>query len=169
MAKQFPEARFLIVGSSYFDPSYKPKLEKLAVDLNLSERVIFTGERSDVADILQEANLAVLPSLSEGFSNSLLEAMAAALPVVATDVGGNPEIVQEGKTGFLVPACDPEALSQAMIRVLESSELAHRFGHAGYERVSRNFSLASTVRQTEDLYTNLLAERTALQTRPVRA
>jgi glycosyltransferase involved in cell wall biosynthesis len=169
VARQFPAARFLIVGSSYFDPSYKPSLEKLAIELGLQDRVAFMGERNDVPEILQEATVSVLPSLSEGLSNSLLEAMAARLPVIATNVGGNPEIVQDGKTGFLVPARDPNALSEAMSRVLASPELGVQLGQAGYERVARNFSLASTVRQTEDLYNDLLGERTAGHSRPVCA
>jgi glycosyltransferase involved in cell wall biosynthesis len=169
VAQQFPTARFLVVGSSYFDPSYKPSLEKLAMDLGLQNRVTFMGERNDVPAILQEATVSVLPSLSEGFSNALLEAMAAGLPVIATNVGGNPEIVQDGETGFLVPARDPKALSDAMSRVLASPELGVHLGQAGYERVSRNFSLASTVRQTEDLYNDLLGERTASHGRPVCA
>jgi glycosyltransferase involved in cell wall biosynthesis len=95
--------------------------------------------------------------------------MAAGLPVIATNVGGNPEIVQDGKTGFLVPARDPNALSEAMGRVLGSPELGVQLGKAGYERVARNFSLASTVRQTEDLYNDLLGERNAGHGRPVCA
>ena len=169
VSKRFPTARFLIVGASYFDPAYKPALEKLAVDLNLKDRVIFTGERNDVSKLLHEVDLSVLPSLSEGFSNALLEAMAAGLPVVATNVGGNPEIVQDGGTGFLVPARDAAGLSHAMIRILESPQLGQQFGQAGYERVARHFSLESTVRKTEDLYTSLLEERGIRHAHPVRA
>jgi glycosyltransferase involved in cell wall biosynthesis len=157
--EQFPEARFLIVGGSYFDPAYKPSLELLARELNVADRVLFTGERNDIQQLLQEVNISVLPSLSEGLSNSLLESMAAGLPVIATNVGGNPEIVQDGKTGFLVPARDEKALSDAILRVLKAPELGEGFGQAGYERVSRNFSLAATVRKTEELYTMLLEER----------
>jgi glycosyltransferase involved in cell wall biosynthesis len=75
---------------------------------------------------------------------------------VATNVGGNPEVVQDGKTGFLVPARDAGALSQAMVRILESPELAQQFGRAGYDRAADKFSIESTVRRTEDLYATLL-------------
>jgi glycosyltransferase involved in cell wall biosynthesis len=160
VSRWFPEARFLIVGSSYFDPQYKPRLESLAAQLNLGDRVIFTGERNDVPQLLQEINLSILPSLSEGLSNALLEAMAAGLPVVATNVGGNPEVVQHGRTGLLVPARDSAALGQAIIRILESPELARQFGKAGFERVRNHFSLTATVRRTENLYLELLEERT---------
>ena len=144
------------MGGSHFDPQYQPALERLAGQLNLRHRVLFTGERNDVAQLLQEINLSVLSSLSEGLSNSLLEGMAAGIPVVATNVGGNTEIVQHGSTGLLVPARDAAALGAAMIRILESRELAEQFGQAGYERVKTHFSLASTVRQTEQLYLTLL-------------
>jgi L-malate glycosyltransferase len=157
--ERFPNARFMIIGDSIVEPEYKGDLQQYAHRLNISDRVIFTGERSDVSAILGQVTMSVLPSLSEGLSNSLMEAMAAGLPVVATDVGGNPEIVSDGETGILVPPKDAAALSQAMIRVLESSELARRFGEAGRERVMRNFSLESTVKQTEELYRNLLGRR----------
>lgn len=154
---RFPGARLLIVGGS--DPAYRSSLEKLAHDLKLADKVTFTGERNDVRAILSEVTLAVLPSLSEGLSNSLLEAMAAGIPVVATNVGGNPEVVQDGKTGFLVDAADAEALGDAMIRIIESPELARRFGDAAYQRVVTHFSLRSAVRRTQDLYTALLEQR----------
>ena len=157
--KRYRGAKFLIVGASYFNPQYKPSLEKLAQDLGLQDHVIFTGERNDVQQLLREANLVVLPSLSEGFSNVILEAMAAGLPVVATNVGGNPEIVRDGKTGLLVPARDAGALAQGMIRLLEAPDLARQYGKTGHERVSKHFSLASTIRSTEDLYMTLLEER----------
>jgi len=159
VSRRFPAARFLIVGGSHFDPQYQPDLERLTGQLNLTHRVIFTGERNDVPKLLEEIDLSVLPSLSEGLSNSLLEAMAAGLPVVATNVGGNVEIVQHGHTGFLVPAREASALGAAMAQILESPGLTEQFGTAGYERVKNHFSLTSTVRQTEDLYMTLLHER----------
>jgi glycosyltransferase involved in cell wall biosynthesis len=153
---RFPEARFLIVGGSYFDPLYPKTLEQLTTQLGLNDRVIFAGERNDVPRVLQEIDISVLPSLNEGLSNSLLEAMAAGLPVVATRVGGNPEVVQHGKTGLLVPPRDPQALAEAITRILESPEMSRQFGRAGFDRVKDNFSLAATVRRTEDLYMSLL-------------
>lgn len=156
VADRFPQARFLVVGGSDFDLKYRQTLEELAATLDVNGRVIFTGERHDVTALLREIDLFVLPSLSEGSSNALLEAMAAGIPVVATNVGGNPEIVQDGRTGVLVPARDPVALSQAIIRVLECPELARQLGRAGYERAAKHFSIESAVRCTEDLYTSLL-------------
>ncbi len=157
--QRYPSARFLIVGDSRVNPAYKTALEDLCGRLNLKHTVIFTGERHDVQRLLPEVNVSVLPSLSEGLSNSVLEAMAARLPVVATRVGGNPEIVENEKTGLLVPPRDAEALSNAIIRILESPDLAKRFGEAGRERVATRFSLEAMVRSTEDLYMSLVEEK----------
>jgi L-malate glycosyltransferase len=159
VSRQFPEARFLIVGGSYFDASYQPSLERFATELGLKDRVMLTGERSDIPKLLQEVDLSVLPSLSEGLSNSLLEAMAARVPVVATNVGGNPEVVLDGRTGLLVPPRDPDALANAMSRILQSPETAKKFGDAGYDRVKSQFSLEATLRRTEDLYMSVLEEK----------
>ena len=100
-----------------------------------------------------------LPSLHEGLPNSLLEAMAAGLPVVASAVGGVPEQVVPGQTGLLVPPGDPQALAGALNRLLEDQQQAARMGCAGRARVERDFSLAEMVRRTEQLYAALLAEK----------
>jgi glycosyltransferase involved in cell wall biosynthesis len=101
----------------------------------------------------------VLPSLSEGLSNVLLEAMTANLPIVATDVGGNPEVVEHGKTGLLIPPRNVDELTAAIIQILQCPDMASRFGDAGRARVVREFSLESMVRQTQDLYMALLEKR----------
>jgi glycosyltransferase involved in cell wall biosynthesis len=98
----------------------------------------------------------VLPSLSEGLSNTLLESMAAGVPVVATDVGGNPEAVENGVTGLLVPPRDPDALARAVCLLLGNREMAAEMGNAGRERVAKRFSMDQMVRETETLYLKLL-------------
>jgi len=157
VSRRFPEVRFLIVGEGQVvDSPYKRELEGYAVRLGLGERVVFAGFRLDVPEILAEVAVSVLPSLSEGLSNVLLESMAAGAPVVATRVGGNPEVVEDGETGLLVPPRDPAALAQAICRLLDSPELASRFGQAGRERVIKRFSLERMVQATESLYLDLL-------------
>jgi glycosyltransferase involved in cell wall biosynthesis len=157
VCRRFPEARFLIVGDDQaVDRPYKRELEGYAVRLGLGERVVFTGFRLDVPEVLSEITVSVLPSLSEGLSNVLLESMAAGVPVVATRVGGNPEVVEEGVTGLLVPPRDPQALASAMCRLLENPELASRFGRAGRQRVTEHFSIERMVQETERLYLRLL-------------
>jgi L-malate glycosyltransferase len=164
VARRVPEARFLIVGSAFTmkegkaieDLALRRELEDRAVRLGLNGKVIFTGFRLDVPEVLSEVSVSVLPSLSEGLSNSLLEAMATGIPVVATRVGGNPEVVEEGVTGLLVPPRDPGALADAIYCILEKRELASRFGQAGRQRVVERFSLERMVRETERLYLSLL-------------
>jgi L-malate glycosyltransferase len=159
VARRVPEARFLVVGDAtkQVDGDYRKELERRADRLGVGARIRFTGLRSDVPDILAEVAVSVLPSLSEGLSNVLLESMAAGVPVVATTVGGNPEAVEDGVTGLLVPPRDPGALAQAICRFLDSPELASRFGQAGRERVLDRFSLERMVQETESLYLDLLS------------
>jgi glycosyltransferase involved in cell wall biosynthesis len=95
-------------------------------------------------------------------SNSLLEAMAAGKPVVATDAGGSPEVVIDGKTGILVPPNDPEALADAMLRLLADRELARSLGEAGRVRVQSEFTLETMVARLEELYDSLLAARVSI-------
>jgi glycosyltransferase involved in cell wall biosynthesis len=143
---------FLVVG----DGGSKPELEEHARRLGLERRIVFTGFRSDIPDLLSEAAISVLPSLSEGTSNTLLESMAAGIPVVATRVGGNPEVVEDGVSGLLVPPRDSAALAAAMARLLEDPDLALRLGRAGMRRVSELFSIDGSVHQTEHLYQRLV-------------
>ena len=159
IASRYPTVRFLIVGESNIEPPYRLELEKRARNLNLTGRLIFTRQRSDVPQIMREIDISVQPSLSESFSNTLLESMANGLPVVATSVGGNPEVVTDGKNGILVPAADAAALSRAMAQLLESADLAHRLGQAARDKVAREYSLECLLRRTEDLYVTLLERR----------
>jgi len=152
IAASLPHARFLIIG----DGACRGKLEEYAATLNLRDRLIFTGFRTDVPEMLSDVAVSVLPSLSEGLSNSLLESMAAAVPVIATNVGGNPEVIEEGVTGLLVPPRDPGALAHAVCLLLENRELAARFGQAGKQRVTNLFSVDKMVRETQNLYVSLL-------------
>ncbi|OFV94282.1 MAG: hypothetical protein A3F68_08770 [Acidobacteria bacterium RIFCSPLOWO2_12_FULL_54_10] len=157
VASRFPEVRFLVVGDvGCGEKSYREELEHQAIRLGLGDRVLFTGFRLDIPDILSELSVSVLPSLSEGLSNVLLESMAAGVPVIATKVGGNPEVVEDGVNGLLVPPGDPQALAQAMCRLLERPELARYYGQAGKRRIAEGFSLGRMVRQTEQHYLNLL-------------
>ena len=148
----FPDVRFVIAG----DGNNRTELEQYAARLGLASKTLFTGFRTDLPDILQEAAVSVLPSLSEGLSNSLLESMAAGLPVVATNVGGNPEIVENEISGLLVPPRDSEALAAAMTRILADSGLAGRFGRAGRRRVNEVFSMERSVDSVERLYWRMI-------------
>jgi glycosyltransferase involved in cell wall biosynthesis len=159
LTSRFPSARFLIVGEANVEPPYRRELEERARNLNLSGRVIFTGQRNDVPQIMREIDISVLPSLTESFSNSLLESMANGLPVVATKAGGNPEVVSDGEDGLLVPAADSAALARAITKLLESPDLAKRLGDAAREKVTRQYSIDCLLSRTEDLYVSLLEQR----------
>jgi glycosyltransferase involved in cell wall biosynthesis len=156
VVSRIPLAKFLIIGDNSFNPEYREELKRQTVKLGLQNHVIFTGFRLDVPNILSSLAVSVLPSLNEGLSNSLLESMAAAVPVVATDVGGNPEVVVDGVTGFLVPARNPGALAEAICRVLRTPGMGQAFGQAGRRRVLEHFSNERMIRNVERLYGELL-------------
>jgi glycosyltransferase involved in cell wall biosynthesis len=134
------------------DGASRPQLESLSRNLGLGDTIRFLGERSDVASLLAHASMFVLPSLTEGISLTLLEAMARGLPVVATRVGGNPEVVVDGVTGFLVPVRDPAALAAAMVRIHQCPTLAAEMGLRGRRRVEQEFSVQKMIREYEQQY-----------------
>ena len=155
VSAQDGKVTFLLVG----DGSQRAKLENLAEDLGISSNVIFMGYRNDIPRILSVMDIFVLPSLYEGLPNALLEAMAACRPVVATQVGGIPEVVVEGETGFLVPPRNSEALADAIGMMLRDKERAAQMGLAGRKRVERFFSAETMVAKTEELYEGLIREK----------
>lgn len=144
--------RLALVG----DGPLLSQARQLLEEAGLIERAWLPGARVDVANILRCLDVFVLPSLSEGISNVILEAMASGLPVVATRVGGNPELVQEGNTGCLVPPADPEALAAAIRSYIESPQLLRQHGRAGRMRVEREFGMDRMVERYMAVYDDLL-------------
>jgi len=165
VADRFEDARFLIVGDNGTPDGsdYRRELERRVAELGLERRVVFTGFRLDVPRLLSEVAVSVMPSLSEGLPNTVLEAMVAGVPVVATRVGGTAEVVDDGVTGLLVPPGDAAALAKAIEQLLAEPESARRLGRAGRQRVIQEFSLERMVRQTEQLYLRLLRTHGALR------
>jgi sugar transferase (PEP-CTERM/EpsH1 system associated) len=147
VAEVLPQFRLEIAG----DGPCRENLVRLAAELRIGERVRFLGEVRDVPALLARARLFVLPSQSEGISLTILEAMASGLPVVATNVGGNPEVVEPG-TGMLVPPCDPAALAHAIVRVASNPEEALLMGRAARRRVETYFDVRQMVGQYAGLY-----------------
>ena len=143
-----PAFRLEIAG----DGACLPALRELARELALEQHVSFLGEVRDVPALLGRGSLFVLPSLTEGVSLTLLEAMARGLPVVATRVGGTPEVVVEGRTGILVPPADSEALARAMLQVLADERLGRQMGEAGRRRVESCFDVRQMTACYERLY-----------------
>jgi glycosyltransferase involved in cell wall biosynthesis len=127
--------------------------------MGIREQVVFLGHREDIPELLALCDLFVLPSHFEGLPVSVIEAMAAAKPVVATDVGGTNEAVAHGETGLLVPARQPEALAGAINSILGDPGLARRFGTAGRARAQREFSAEVMVQRVTRVYEEVLEER----------
>jgi len=148
----FPMTRFALIG----DGSLRAEFERRVRELGLAENFIFLGRRSDVPELLACCDLAILTSRSEGLPNAVLEYLAAGLPTVATQVGGNGDILQDGRTGLLIPPQNARALAQAILNVLENPALADRLGHAGREHVRANFSFERLTGETTELYRELL-------------
>lgn len=151
--EEFPEARLLLVG----DGIRRGWVESLARERGLDGWVTFTGFRDDVPDLLSAMDCFVLASTrTEGVPQSLLQAMAAGVPVVATDVGGTPEVVEDGATGLLVPPEDPAALGRAVCRVLADPRAARSRADAGRALVSEKFSRARMLERLVALYRELI-------------
>ncbi len=146
-----PGVDLLLVG----DGALRPDLERLAQSLGIAACVRFLGVRFDVPDILKAVDTFALTSVSEGASITLLEAMASGLPVVVTDVGGNPEIVRHGVEGLLVPRGDTGATAAAFLRLLDDTAAAARMGAAGRARVHEHYRLEQTIDAYFSLYQRL--------------
>lgn len=149
--------RLLMVGEG----PCRGELEALARTLELGNTVTFLGYRSDIGDVLSAADLFVLSSRTEGMPISVLEAMASSLPVVATAVGGVPELVEQGVTGLLVPPGDPSALADAILTVVSDAHTRNVMGAAGRERVVSRFTLQAMAARYEAFYLRAIARRRA--------
>lgn len=152
-----PPPRLALVG----DGDLRPALEARARELGIADRVLFLGVRSDVPDLMRAADLLVLPSLHEGFGLVLAEAMACALPVVGSDTGPVPEIVENGRSGILFPPGDAAALAAALARLIDSPGLRAALGAQGRERAVAEFSFATMIGRLESLYERIVAGRRA--------
>ena len=153
--QKVPQARFLIVG----DGPLRKDLESQAQQFGLGNALIFTGFRTDIPAVLAALDVLVFSSLWEGLPVALLEGMAAATPVVATAVGGIPEVVLPDKSAFLVPPGDANALAQACLRLASDSSTRHAMGQAGLERVVARYSIDAMIDHTAALYAKLLQAR----------
>ena len=152
VARAVPEAAFLLAGEG----ELKDSLRALATEFGIQNSTYFLGRCEKIAELLGVSEICVLSSKAEGFSNSILEYMAAGRPVVATNVGGASESIVEGETGYLVTSGDDEAMSARLISLLREPQKAKAMGEAGKRLVARKFSCEAQVAQTEELYNRLL-------------
>ena len=154
---QHPAAVLVVAG----DGPCRAELERVAAGLGQRDHVRLLGNRDDIPTVMSALDVFVLPSIAEGISNTILEAMATGLPVVATRVGGNPELVEEGVGGALVPRSDPDALAAAIAAYTGDPELRRRHGQASRQRAIGHFSLERMAQAYANLYTALAATRLA--------
>lgn len=153
--EKITDLHLLIVGAGELDVQLKSKVSALG----LSNSVTFTGARNDIPAILSSMDLFVLPSLWEGHPLVVLEAMAAGLPVVATAVGGTPEVVIQGETGMLVPPGNPVQLASAILSILQNHSIRLKMGEAGRQRAKDLFSIDSMTQKIEALYLKLYNQK----------
>jgi glycosyltransferase involved in cell wall biosynthesis len=146
--RSVPDAYLLIVGEG----SRRDALEALARDLHIAHRVVFTGRRDDVPAVTAALDVAVLPSYREAQGLSILEALALSRPVVASDVGGIPEVITDGVTGLLVPPHDADALAAAIVRLLRDHPYADTLGRAGHDMVHDRFDIGTMVGLVQQIY-----------------
>ncbi len=155
--KTFPKTKFLLVG----DGPLKMKLENLARELGIMEYCIFSGFRDDIPEILSSLDLFVLPSILEGHPIVILEAMAMAKPIVASDINGVREQIENGRTGVLVPRGDPQALAEAINQMLKERIEANKLGMEARKQVEEIFDIRRQVALHEEVYKGLLKGRRA--------
>jgi glycosyltransferase involved in cell wall biosynthesis len=154
--ESFPSTKFLFVG----DGNLREELEGQVKILNISSNVIFTGIRKNIPELLNLMDIFVLPSSSrEGLGISIIEAMAVEKPVVATNIGGIPEVVQDGKTGILVPPQNSEALAGAIIELLNDSGKAEKMGRMGRLRIKDAFTTQRMISEIENLYRHSFSQK----------
>ncbi len=166
LREQDVDAHLLLIGSAKFlasstrfdNEAYVAGLKRLVADAGLEERVSWLGERDDVPDLVRALDVLLLPSREEPFGRALLEAMALEVPVLATSVGGPPELVRDGIEGYLVAPGEPEAWAQAVRRVVEGSEQGRAMGRAGRVRIAEGFDVEHHVEAVLALYRRAIDE-----------
>jgi len=158
IVRENPAVRFVLAGVAN-DAACMTAIEDLASSLGIRDRVLFIGYRDDVPRLLSQLSVSVLPSLSEGLSNTLLESMAAGAPMVATRVGGSEEAMHDGENGLLIEPSHPQALAAAITTLLQDRAFASRLGSAARQTIVDRFSMSRMVERTTHLYEHLCGAR----------
>ncbi|OHB88751.1 MAG: hypothetical protein A3D13_08190 [Planctomycetes bacterium RIFCSPHIGHO2_02_FULL_40_12] len=156
--QDFKNVRFLVVGGAFNNPSLEESLYEMSVEKGIDKNTIFTGFRRDIPQLLASMDVVVLPSEIDACSRVLFESMAMRKPLVATNAGGTPEIVQDGITGLLVKPGDSSEMAKCIKKLLDDKYLAEQYGNAGRKRVEEMFTIERNIRETENVYLELLNE-----------
>ena len=146
--------KLMIVGRGELED----ELKNLSKELGIEDKVIFTGFREDIPEIMHSLDIFVLPSLWEGLGRVFLEAMAARKPIVATNVSAIPEVIANGETGILVPPRNPGALVKGILHLIKNPDAVIRMGEAGRKRLEEKFSIEEMVRKTKEIYESLIKD-----------
>jgi glycosyltransferase involved in cell wall biosynthesis len=157
VVRELPDARFVIFGEG----ELREQLERQVREHRLEKHVVLPGFRPDVVGCIKDFDLFAMSSVTEGLGTSLLDAMACSRAIVATRVGGIPEIVEAGRTGVLVPPRDPAEMAKAIVRLLGDEESRRRMGEAGLARVSQRFTVDRMVAETAGVYERVAGRRRA--------
>ena len=160
VVRDVPDVRFVILGEG----ELRPHLEEQIKHRHLERHVFLAGFRADVLELMKDFDVFALSSIQEGLCTSLVDAMAAGKPTVATAVGGVPEVVADGETGFLVPSKDHHALAEKIVRLLKDERLRERMGGAGLARARRLFTVERMVEETAAVYERLAGRSRAAGT-----
>jgi glycosyltransferase involved in cell wall biosynthesis len=155
--KHAADVKLILAGRA--DETYLKRIKTMCDELGVSDRVIFAGQRDDIPALLRSSDILAFPTLTEAFSRVILEAMAAAKPVIATDTGGNPEAVTDTVTGYIVRTKDPEALAEKIRNLVQNEERKNQMGTAGRRMVEEKYDIRNIVRQIEDEYIEVLEGR----------
>jgi len=156
VTKQIAKIKFLIVGEGPLKNRLKEKRKKLRIE----DKIIFTGFKSDIKEILSSIDILVMPSLREGFPMVTLEAMAMAKPIVATDIDGIREQIDHDENGLLIPPEDPEAIADAIIFLFNNKEKSEQLGFAAKKKAEEKFSVEEMIKKTKGVYEELLVSKT---------
>ena len=155
IAKSWPDVRFLLVG----DGPLKPDIVKRSEDLKLSGQTVMTGERNDIPELLSIMDIVIQPSIVEGLPRVIIEAMAMAKPIVASDIDGIREEIDHEKTGILVPSKNPNALAEAIMMLLKDESKARDLGRAARKTADQRFNLNRQLALYEEMYLELLSRK----------
>jgi sugar transferase (PEP-CTERM/EpsH1 system associated) len=164
VVEKYPQARLILVGDGVEYPACK----RLTESLGVADKTWMPGERRDIPELMRAMDVFILPSLNEGISNTILEAMASGLPVVATRAGGNVELVREDETGMLTPVGDAESLARRLLKYAGQKELIALHGKTARQTVEQRFSLETMAKAYADVYERALNKNPKEQIHHVR-